>query len=261
MGNRKVVAVTSGKGGVGKSTVSVNLAVALAEAGAAVGLLDADIYGPDIPRMFGLTRHVDAKHLTVWESRADMSALEPMERFGVKLMSTQFLIGERQAVSTESGFVRLLLDRLFRSTAWGELDFLFVDLPPGTGDVQQQLTNELGVDGALVVVTPQDVAHLDAKKVLTMLGQSRVPVVGGVENMGPIRCPCCGADIELFPPVAEPRSIWALGVPCIARLPFTPAVGLAGDEGRPVLATEPDGAAAAAFRDLADRVATAVSGK
>jgi len=161
---RHAIAIASGKGGVGKSTVSLNLAVALSEQGMRVGLMDADLYGPDIPRMIGLARTKDAKHLDLW--RADGAKHEPFERFGVKIMSIGFLVGEGQSISLMAGLVDLLLGQLVNGVDWGDLDYLIVDLPPGTADLQQQLMTRLQLAGALIVVTPQDVAHLDARKVL-----------------------------------------------------------------------------------------------
>ena len=207
---RFAVAIASGKGGVGKSTVSLNLSVALAARGHKVGLLDADLYGPDIPRMIGLARTKDAKHLDLW--RSDAEAMEPFERFGVKIMSAGFLVGEGQSISLQAGLIDLFLVRLTRGVAWGALDYLFVDLPPGTADLQQQLMQRLQLAGAIVVVTPQDVAHLDARKVLDLCKRARVPVIGGIENMAGLACPHCDERIDVFPRVAQERSVWAQGV-------------------------------------------------
>jgi ATP-binding protein involved in chromosome partitioning len=257
----RVVAVASGKGGVGKSTISVNLALALAEQGRRVGLLDADLYGPDVPVMVGLTRTAP---LRAWDlARAPgfrKVSLDPVERFGIKLMSVGFLLGERQALAVPEALLQSILRQFLMDVAWGELDWLIVDLPPGTADLQQSLFRQLRPSGAIVVVGPQDVAHLDAKKVLDLLKMLSVPVIGAVENMAELDCPHCGEPIEVFPQVREDRSIWALGVRRIARIPMDPAIARGGDGGRPVLVANPDGSPAVAFRELARRVAEALSG-
>jgi ATP-binding protein involved in chromosome partitioning len=213
------LAVASGKGGVGKSTVAVGLALALDRLGHRVGLLDADLYGPDVPRMMGLSRLKDARTLTLWSREDAAKKSSPIERHGIKVWSTQFLVGEGQPLTLGSSLAGLLLDRAFQSVDWGDLDWLIVDLPPGTADVQQHLIG-LGLSGAILVVTPQDVAHLDGKKVHALFETAEVPIIGAVENMTPVTCPCCGSEIELFHPTTAERSIWALGVPCLARIPF-----------------------------------------
>ncbi len=250
-----VIAVASGKGGVGKSTVSLNLAVALAQGGAAVGLLDADLYGPDIPLMVGITRRTPAKQVTVWRSPAAGTApVEPFERFGIRIMSAQFVMAEDQALSWSMPLVELLLHRLTRGVDWSGLDLLVVDLPPGTADLQQKLVGHLRPAGALVVVTPQDVAHLDAKKVLAMFGQLGVAVLGGVENMGAMRCGSCGTEVEVFPRVAHERSIWATGVAELARLPMDPLVAACAERGVPLVVAHPQSVHADTFRSLASVV-------
>ena len=220
MSAARTVAVASGKGGVGKTTVAIGLALALAARGDDVGLLDADLYGPDVPRMLGLTRTAEASALTVWADPRGQRRPRPVESHGIKIWSTQFLVGEDQPVALQAPMAGLLLRRATSTVDWGSLDWLVVDLPPGTADVQQHVAGELGLDGVLIVVTPQDVAHLDARKVLAMLERSKTPVLGGVENMAPFPCPHCGAEVELFPPTAPERTIWATGVPCLAHLPF-----------------------------------------
>ena len=252
MGGPFVVAVASGKGGVGKSTVSLNLALALRAQWSPTGLLDADIYGPDIPLMMGVTRRIPTKGVTIWRNRNPGRKIEPLDRFGIKVMSTQFLVAEDQALSWSAPLVDLLIQRFTRDIAWGEIDYLVVDLPPGTADIQQQFASRLGLSGALVVVTPQDAAHLDAKKVVAMFERSSVPVIGGVENMRGLVCPCCGRVIELFPPVAPARSIWAAGVENIVAIPIHASI--AGDGGRPLLVESPDSEEAALFHVLAARL-------
>jgi ATP-binding protein involved in chromosome partitioning len=236
MAAQKVVVVASGKGGVGKTTVAVGLALALARQGQAVGLLDADLYGPDVPRMLGLTRTTDAKSLTVSGQSKKGQTPRPVERYGIKVWSSQFLISEGQPLALQAPLAGLLLNRAVRDVDWGDLAWLVVDLPPGTADVQQHLVSELvlGGGGAVLVVTPQDVAHLDAKKVLTMLAQAEVPVLGGVQNMAAFACPGCGTAIELFPPTPSERSIWAAGVRQLGAIPFTAQLAQAAAEGRPL---------------------------
>ena len=247
-----VVAVASGKGGVGKSTVAVNLGVALSQEGLRVGLVDADVYGPNVPLMLGLTRRVPAQSFSL--ARASLAKRTPIERFGMKVMSAQFLIGEDQAVSFDATLVNLLVEGLMIDTNWGDLDVMLVDLPPGTADLQQRLSRSFSLTGALIVVTPQDVAHLDGRKALAMFRQSEVPVIGGVENMSGLACPHCAEHIEVFPRVEEDRSIWSSDVKLLARIPMEQTVSSAAEQGVPVVLRDPDTAAAAAFRDLADEV-------
>jgi ATP-binding protein involved in chromosome partitioning len=246
---RAVIAVASGKGGVGKSTVVLNLAVALVECGAAVGLLDADLYGPNIPVMANLTRRRPARRWSLWEAHG--IRLEPVERFGVKLMSVGFLLAEDQVFPAASGTLSWVARQLLGDVAWGPLDYLLVDFPPGTGDLQQDLLAATTYTGAIVVVTPQDVAHLDAKKLLALVEDAGVPVIGGIENMRGLRCPHCGDEVEVFPVAAPGRTIWSDGVEQLGTLPFEPSIAEAAERGRP--------GAVGAFRPIAERVAAAVA--
>jgi ATP-binding protein involved in chromosome partitioning len=219
----KIVAVASGKGGVGKSTVSLNLARALADSGRAVGLLDADVYGPDIPLMLGMKR---TRELRTWllgrDPRFGRVALEPVECLGVKVMSVGFLLAEHQALTMPAQLVDLVARQLVEDVAWGDLDYLIVDLPPGTADLQQQLFTRGRFAGAIVVVGPQDVAHLDARRLVTMLRDAGVAILGAVENMSALQCPHCGDRIEVFPPVAEERSVLR-EIPLLGKVPLDPA--------------------------------------
>jgi ATP-binding protein involved in chromosome partitioning len=248
------LAVASGKGGVGKSTVSLNLAVALAERGHRVGLLDADLYGPDIPRMIGLARTQTARYLDLWSAKG--AHLEPLDAFGIKFMSVGFLIGESQSISLQAGLVEVLLVKLVTGVSWGDLEFLIVDLPPGTADVQQQLMQQVRPDGVVLVVTPQDVAHLDAKKVIDLCRRSDVVIAGAIENMSGLVCPCCGEQVDVFPRVAPERAIWEMGVESLGVLPVDPEVATSGDLGRPILVARPDSPQSEAFRTLADKLAS-----
>jgi ATP-binding protein involved in chromosome partitioning len=250
---RRVVGVASGKGGVGKSTLTLNLALALSQRGAAVGVLDADLYGPDIPLMVGLKRTDRARELKLWRLGRPIS-LPPVEVHGLRLMSVGFLIGEDQALSLPAQSVELVLRQLVRDTEWGELDYLLVDLPPGTADVQQQLVRMLRLDAAILVVGPQDVSHLDAKRVLELFSESGTRVLGAVENMAALVCPHCGETVSVFGEVPEERSLWTLGVPRLASIPLDPAV--AG--GQPVQLAAPDSAAGRAIAAVAEQVAVAL---
>jgi ATP-binding protein involved in chromosome partitioning len=243
------IAVASGKGGVGKSTVALNLALALAERERSVGLLDADLYGPDIPRMIGLARTKAARYIDLWS--ADPEKTQALDAFGIKFMSAGFLVAESQSLSLESVLVEALLVWLTRGIDWGTIDDLIIDLPPGTADLQQQLMKRVPLDGVLMVVTPQDVAHLDAKKVLDLCKRMGVRVIGGVENMSGLRCPTCDELIDVFPRVSDDRSIWTAGVDQLAVIPLDPEVARAGDEGRPLLVSNPSSPQASAMRALA----------
>jgi len=218
----KIVAIASGKGGVGKSTVSLNLARALAARGAAVGLLDADVYGPDIPLMLGLKQ---TRELRRWDlgrnPRFGRVELEPVEALGLKVMSVGFLLAEGQAFTMPGPLVELVGRQLIRDVRWGELDYLIVDLPPGTADLQRQLFATVELAGAIVVVGPQDAAHLDARKLLAMLRDAGVTVLGAVENMRGLRCPHCGELVDVFLPVAEERSILR-ELPLLGSVPLDP---------------------------------------
>jgi ATP-binding protein involved in chromosome partitioning len=251
--------VGSGKGGVGKSTVTLNLALAMAEQGAAVGILDADVFGPDIPVMMNLTRKTTA---TSWElvrnPEAGAQVIEPMERNGLKIFSSAFIVGESHPVTWASAFVDMLLDQFLNVVNWGPLDYLFVDLPPGTADLQQKVVGTFGLSGTVVVVTPQDVAHLDAKKVITMYRNAGARLLGGVENMSGMSCPHCDGHLDIFPRVREERSIWSMGVDRLGAVPLDPAVGASGNADAPVMLTTKDSAAAWAFRQIADRIASLV---
>lgn len=228
----KVVAVASGKGGVGKSTVALNLALAAAGLGRRVGLLDADLYGPNIPLMLGVTRRKPARWVDL--ARAGDAPLEqPFFFDGVRVMSAQFLVSEEQAVAFETPIAEMMLKRMVSGIDWGDIELLVVDLPPGTADLQQRLAAQVPLAGAVIVVTPQDAAHLDAKKVVAMLRQQRVPILGAVENMAGLDCPSCGHHLDVLPVVDDDRSIWAAGVPRLGSLPLDPAIAAASESGRP----------------------------
>ena len=255
---RTALAVASGKGGVGKSTVSLNLALALADAGCSVGLLDADFYGPDIPLMVNLKREQRLERWNFW-TRGATASVQPVERFGISIMSVGFFLAEQQAFALPGQWTQFVSRQLVYEVDWGYPDYLVIDLPPGLADLQQELARLLPLDGAIVVVGPQDVAHLDARKLLELLTDAGVRVLGAVENMAPLTCPHCGESIEIFPPVRHERSIWALDVPVLARVPLDPAIARTGD-GRPVVRSEPESPPAKEFRRLATAVQDRVPG-
>jgi ATP-binding protein involved in chromosome partitioning len=228
---RSVLAVGSGKGGVGKSTVTLQLALACTRRGLRVGVLDADLYGPDIPLMVGISRQEQARQWQLW--RRGGTSLQPVERHGLALMSVGFLLAESQSLAMAAPLLTAALRQLVVEVEWGELDLLLVDLPPGTADLQQQLVQVVSLDGAVVVVGPQDVAHLDARKFVDFLSGAGVPVLGGIENMAGLVCPHCGETIDVFPPAAAERAIWADGVHFLGRVPLDPRLGTAPAEPQP----------------------------
>ena len=248
-----MIAVGSGKGGVGKSTVSLNLALALAERGLDVGLLDADLYGPNIPIMVGLTKHRWTETWTLARP-GGQRRYAPVVRHGLKIVSAGFILGEDQPLGIEAMTAQMLVRQLLREVEWGDPDYLIVDLPPGTADIQQVLLKTIPVTAALIVVTPQYVAHLDARKAVRMYQRHDVPVLGYVENMAPMACPHCGQPVEVFPEVPAARSIRSLGMVPLGRIPFDPALGSAGDTGRALVVSGSDSTPARAFRALAESI-------
>lgn len=237
----RIIAVGSGKGGVGKSTVSTNLAVALAKAGRRVGLLDADIYGPSVPRMMG----VNTK-----PASPDGKTILPLKAHGVTLMSLGLMVEERKAVIWRGPMLMGALQQMLGQVAWGDLDVLIVDLPPGTGDVQLTLSTKTQLTGAIVVSTPQDVALIDARKALDMFQTLKTPVLGLIENMSSFVCPKCGTETEIFGQGGVRAEAEAMGVPLLGMLPIDLETRIAGDKGIPVAAGE--GTMAAAYRRIAD---------
>jgi len=253
---RRVIAIASGKGGVGKSTIALNLSVALAQGEHRVGLLDADFYAPDIPLMVGLKRSKRQERWELWRHPTrPQYIIPPVERFGVKIASVGFHLSEDQALLQPFDIARFVLYQLVDGVAWGPLDYLVVDLPPGTSDLQQELIRVTPVSGALIIVNPQDVAHLDAQRAIEMFEVAGVRILGGIENMSSFVCPHCKHNLEVFPRVRHDRSIWSKGVRCLGRLPYDEAVALAGNHGRPV-ADASEGDSGALFRELAATVIT-----
>lgn len=251
-GVRFKVAVASGKGGVGKSTVAANLALALRQLNLAVGLLDADIYGPSQHLMMGC---VDSPKVNEEEK------ILPVEGNGVRVMSLGFLVEPDSPVIWRGPMVMKALQQFLEDVAWGELDVLVVDLPPGTGDAQLTITQQLPLDGAIIVTTPQDVALIDARKGLFMFRKVNVPVLGVVENMSAFLCPHCGYRTEIFRSGGGRRTAAELGVPFLGEIPIDPEVVLSGDAGRPIVAARPDSPAAKAFVKLARAVVEGLGGR
>jgi ATP-binding protein involved in chromosome partitioning len=251
-GQAPIVAVASGKGGVGKTTIAVNLALALRALGRRVGLVDADLYGPDVPRMLGLRRRQDASSVTLFAARGLRgSRLEVVERHGIQVASAAFLLGENQALGVQAGIAQLLVRRLIADAAWSEVDCLVVDLPPGTADIQQFVFG-LGSRPVfvLVVVTPQVIAHQDVRRLIVDLRRHRVVSLGGVENMSGQICPSCGETTELFPAAPPEESIWGL-IPMLASVPFSARAARDADQGLPVMVTGAVPEQAAAYASLA----------
>ena len=249
-GVARVVAVASAKGGVGKSTVAANLAVALARGGARVGLLDVDVYGPSVPLMFG----VDARPTVSAEKR-----IQPIEREGVRLMSMGFFLDEQSPVIWRGPIVMGIVRQFLRDVDWAPLDWLIVDLPPGTGDAPLTLMQQVPLAGGIVVTTPQDVALLDVARGMAMFAQVQTPVLGVVENMSGYLCPSCGTEDPIFGRGGADALAERFGVPLLARIPLVPAVRAAGDAGRPLVAVAPDHAVSALFVELARRVTAEVA--
>lgn len=249
-GVKHVIAVSSGKGGVGKSTVSVNLAVALALSGAKVGLLDADIYGPNIPMMMGVTKQPEQKD----------GKIVPAESHGVKLISMGFFVPEDTAVVWRGPMVHTAIQQLFRDVLWGELDYLLIDLPPGTGDAQLTLTQLVPLTGAITVTTPQEVALADVRKGMMMFQKVNVPLLGIVENMSYFLCGHCGERTEIFSHGGGERAAATVGIPFLGRIPIDPAIRDGGDSGNPIVVADPASPQSAAFREIAQKIVAAVTG-
>jgi len=242
-GVKSVVAVASGKGGVGKSTVAANLAVMLGQMGYRVGLLDADIYGPSVPIMFGIR---DKPRVDETRNR-----IYPFEKYGIRLMSLGFILDTDTPVIWRGPMVMKAIEQMLGDVEWGELDYLIVDLPPGTGDAQLTLTQRVPLSGAVVVTTPQDVALVDARKGLAMFRKVNVPVVGIVENMSIFVCPHCGEKTEVFKTGGGARTAELLATAFLGAVPLDPAIVIGGDAGEPIVIAQAEGPHAEAFRTIA----------
>ncbi len=247
---KNIVAVASGKGGVGKSTTAVNLALALAAEGAAVGILDADIYGPSQPMMMGLSGRPDS---------ADGKTMEPMRNFGVEVMSIGFLVEPDQAMIWRGPMATQALEQLLRQTNWGELDYLIVDMPPGTGDIQLTLSQRVPLTGAVIVTTPQDIALLDARKAIKMFEKVGVPILGIVENMAVHVCSQCGHVEHIFGEDGGKRMAAEYAMDYLGALPLSMAIRVDADGGRPSVVNAPDGEVAGLYKAMARQVAVKIA--
>jgi len=247
---KNIIAVASGKGGVGKSTTAVNLALALAAEGASAGILDADIYGPSQPRMLGAREQPKSR---------DGKSMEPIIAHGIQSMSIGYLIDEETPMIWRGPMVTQALEQLLRDTNWQPMDYLVIDLPPGTGDTQLTLAQKIPVSGAVIVTTPQDIALLDARKALKMFERVDVPVLGVIENMSTYVCSHCGHEEAIFGSGGGARMAEQYNVDLLGQLPLDPRIRAEADEGNPSVVTDPEGRIAHAYREIARRVAAKLS--
>ena len=249
---KNIVAVASGKGGVGKSTTAVNLALALAAEGASVGLLDADIYGPSIPMMMGIEGRPES---------GDGQTMEPMENYGVQVMSIGFLVAQDEAMIWRGPMATQALEQLLRQTNWKDLDYLIVDMPPGTGDIQLTLSQRVPMTGAVIVTTPQDIALLDAKKGIKMFEKVGVPILGIVENMAVHVCTNCGHIEHIFGADGGKKMAAEYGMDYLGALPLAMQIRLQADNGKPTVVSDPDSEVAGLYKVVARKVALSIAAK
>jgi len=249
---KNIVAVASGKGGVGKSTTAVNLALALAAEGARVGLLDADIYGPSQPMMMGIEGRPESE---------DGQTMEPLENYGVQVMSIGFLVDQDEAMIWRGPMATQALEQLLRQTNWKDLDYLIVDMPPGTGDIQLTLSQRVPMTGAVIVTTPQDIALLDARKGVAMFDKVGVPILGIVENMAVHVCSQCGHTEHIFGEDGGKRYAAEKGLDHLGALPLNMQIRLQADHGKPTVVADPDGEVAAIYKSVARQVAIKIAAK
>jgi ATP-binding protein involved in chromosome partitioning len=247
-GVANIIAVASGKGGVGKSTVAVNLALSLSKLGLKVGLLDADIYGPSVPRLLAITEKPDS----------DGKKLQPIEKFGIKTMSIGFLVKEDEAMIWRGPMVQSALTQMLSDVAWAPLDVLVLDMPPGTGDAQLTIAQRVPLKGAVIVSTPQDIALIDAKKGVAMFRKTHVPIFGIVENMSMFLCPDCGSSHAIFGHGGAREMAEAMDVPLLAEIPLVPRIRETSDAGAPISVSGPDTPEAKVFMELARKVAASL---
>jgi ATP-binding protein involved in chromosome partitioning len=251
-GVKNIVAVASGKGGVGKSTTAVNLALALAAEGARVGMLDADIYGPSQPTMLGIDRRPES---------ADGKSMEPVQNYGLQIMSMGFMIEADNPMIWRGPMATQALEQMLRQTNWADLDYLIVDMPPGTGDIALTLSQRVPLTGAVIVTTPQDIALLDARKGLKMFEKVGVPILGIVENMAVYCCPNCGHQEHIFGADGGRKMSEQYGVDYLGGLPLAMSIREQADSGRPTVVSEPDGEIAALYKTVARKVAVSIAEK
>ena len=249
-GVRNTVAVASGKGGVGKSTVAVNLAAALAKSGAKVGLLDLDIYGPSIPVMMGISEPIQM---------TSEGKMLPIMNYGIKMISVGFILEEDAPLIWRGPLVMQIVKQFLRDVDWGELDYLIIDLPPGTGDAQLTLAQTIPLTGVIVVTTPQDISLIDARRAIKMFEKVDVPVLGIVENMSYFLCPRCGEKTEIFSSGGGEKTSQKYDIPLIANIPIDTQIRLGGDEGKPIVISNPDSPQSKEFETVAGAVASMIS--
>ena len=249
---KNIIAVASGKGGVGKSTTAVNLALALAAEGAQVGLLDADIYGPSQPLMMGIDRRPESD---------DGQTMEPLENYGIQVMSIGFLVNQDEAMIWRGPMATQALEQLLRQTNWKDLDYLVVDMPPGTGDIQLTLSQRVPMTGAVIVTTPQDIALIDARKAVTMFDKVGVPILGIVENMAVHVCSNCGHAEHIFGEGVGQRYAHEKGIDYLGALPLDIRIRQQADSGKPTVVADPDGGPAGIYKDVARKVAVKIAAK
>ena len=249
---KNIIAVASGKGGVGKSTTAVNLALALAAEGARVGILDADIYGPSQPMMMGIEGRPESE---------DGQTMEPLENYGVQVMSIGFLVGQDEAMIWRGPMATQALEQLLRQTNWKDLDYLIVDMPPGTGDIQLTLSQRVPMTGAVIVTTPQDIALLDARKGVAMFDKVGVPILGVVENMAVHVCTNCGHVEHIFGEGGGQRYAAEKGIDYLGALPLDMQIRLQADTGKPTVVSDPDSEVAGIYKAVARQVAVKVAAK
>jgi ATP-binding protein involved in chromosome partitioning len=253
-GATRVVAIASGKGGVGKTTVAVNLALALHRNGARVGLFDADLYGPNVPLMLGVRRKKSAGGMVPVARANPQPYIQPLERFGLKVMSIGFLVGDDHTINPDPLFAGQIIRQTLQDVLWGSLDFLLLDFPPGTGEPQQTLLKNIHFDGALIVTTPQDLSLMDTSRSLGVFRQANVPILGVIENMSYLNCPRCGEPVEVFYRSERDWSIEA-ELPQLGRIPIDIAISRGIDAGHPLMQADPNSPQALVFRDIATRLA------
>ena len=250
-GVKQIIAVASGKGGVGKSTTSTNLALALHRLGMKVGVLDADVYGPSMPKLFGLKGR---------PTMAGTNQLQPMEAFGLKIMSIGFLVDEDSAMIWRGPMVMGAIQQMLREVNWGDLDVLVVDMPPGTGDAQLTMAQNVPLAGAVIVSTPQDLALIDARRGIAMFQKVDVPIIGVIENMSTFLCPNCGTRHDIFGHGGARAEAERIGAPFLGEIPLAMPIRERSDSGRPIVMTEPDGPHAQAYMAIARKVQASLSG-